>query len=61
MLVKGTDYTVEYRDNINAGTASVIVTGKGNYTGFVIGNFIIRKASQNLRLIKSRYIYIKIV
>jgi len=28
-----TDYTVSYSDNINAGTATVTVTGKGNYTG----------------------------
>ncbi len=30
---KGTDYTVAYKDNVNAGTATVMVTGKGNYTG----------------------------
>ena len=33
-LVKDTDYTVEYMNNINAGTsATVKITGKGNYTG----------------------------
>ena len=33
-LAEGTDYTVEYSNNINAGTsAKVIVKGKGNYTG----------------------------
>ena len=30
-LVKGTDYTVAYENNTDAGTASVIVTGIGNY------------------------------
>ena len=32
-LVQDTDYTVEYSDNINVGTATVTVTGIGNYTG----------------------------
>lgn len=32
-LAINTDYTVAYRDSINAGTATVTVTGKGNYTG----------------------------
>lgn len=32
-LVKDTDYTLSYANNINAGTATVTVTGKGNYTG----------------------------
>ena len=30
-LVIDTDYTVEYQDNTNAGTATIIITGKGNY------------------------------
>ena len=32
-LVKDTDYTLSYADNTNAGTATVTVTGIGNYTG----------------------------
>ena len=32
-LVNGTDYTVKYSNNVNVGTATVTVTGKGNYTG----------------------------
>lgn len=32
-LVLGTDYTIDYKDNKNCGTASAIITGKGNYTG----------------------------
>ena len=34
-LSKGTDYTVNYRNNLNAGTATVTLTGKGNYAGSV--------------------------
>ena len=32
-LVKGMDYTVSYKNNVNSGTATVVVTGKGNYAG----------------------------
>lgn len=41
VLKKGTDYTVDYRNNKNAGTAKVIITGKGNYTGTVTKTFTI--------------------
>ncbi len=41
-LVQGTDYIVNsYSDNVNAGTASVIIIGSGNYTGNVTKNFTI--------------------
>lgn len=32
-LVKNKDYTIQYQDNLHAGSAKVIVTGKGNYAG----------------------------
>jgi len=32
-LKKGTDYTVAYKNNIEVGTATVTLTGKGNFTG----------------------------
>lgn len=44
-LIEGTDYTVEYQDNLYAGTASVLITGKGNYTGTVTKTFEIEKAT----------------
>ncbi len=44
-LNQGTDYTVTYQNNVNAGTASVTVTGKGNYTGKVTKNYTIAKAA----------------
>lgn len=47
-LVKGTDYTVSYKNNINAGKATVIVTGKGNYTGTKSAAFTIAKAKNPL-------------
>lgn len=33
ILKKGRDYTVTYKNNKNAGTASVIIKGKGSYSG----------------------------
>ena len=47
-LTAGTDYTVTYKNNVNAGTATVTVTGKGNYAGTVQKTFTIRKAAQAL-------------
>ena len=32
-LTEGIDFTVSYKDNTNAGTAQVIITGIGNYSG----------------------------
>ena len=40
-LVLNTDYTVAYADNMNAGTASVTVTGKGNYQSTATATFTI--------------------
>ena len=44
-LTNGTDYTTSYSNNVNAGTAKVSVTGKGNYTGTANGSFIISPAN----------------
>ena len=38
-LAKGTDFTVSYENNVNAGTASFTITGKGNFTGTKSGTF----------------------
>ncbi len=43
-LVENTDYTVEYMDNTNAGTAKVVVTGAGTYAGTKSVAFTINKA-----------------
>lgn len=40
-LKNGSEYTVKYADNKNAGTAKVIVTGKGNYAGTMTKTFTI--------------------
>ncbi len=41
LLQEKTEYTISYKNNKNAGTAQLIVTGKGNYKGKVTQNFII--------------------
>ncbi len=40
-LVNGTDYTASYSNNKNIGTATVTLTGKGNYKGTITANFSI--------------------
>ncbi|MDE7476514.1 MAG: InlB B-repeat-containing protein [Lachnospiraceae bacterium] len=50
-ITKNKDYTVTYKNNLHAGTAKVIITGKGNYAGikkevnFTIKQQQIKKAS----------------
>lgn len=44
LLKENTDYTVAYTDNISAGTATVIITGIGDYSGKKQLSFTIRKA-----------------
>ena len=49
-LVMGTHYTVAYQNNIDAGTASVILTGKGNFTDSKTLKFKINKAKNPVKL-----------
>ncbi|MCC8067736.1 MAG: Ig-like domain-containing protein, partial [Clostridiales bacterium] len=48
VLTEGTDYTVAYTDNVNAGTATVAITGMGVYWGTVTKTFTISKANQTV-------------
>lgn len=43
-LKNGTDYTVSYKNNKNAGTATIVITGKGSYEGTITKTFKINKA-----------------
>ena len=47
-LVKDKDYTVSCTNNTNAGTATLTIKGKGNYTGTTTANFTIDPATQTL-------------
>lgn len=42
-LVPGTDYEISYSNNKDAGTASIRITGKGNYAGVLKKDFTINK------------------
>ncbi len=54
-LVLGTDYKVAYKNNKNAGEATVTVTGIGSYVGTVQNKFTISKAEQKIKVKKSSY------
>jgi len=43
ILEQGKDYEISYEDNTNAGTAKVIISGKGNYRDEKIGEFTIQE------------------
>lgn len=59
-LVKGTDYTVSYQDNINVGTGRITVKGTGNCEGELQTTFSITAgqiSSANITLAKTSYAY----
>ena len=58
-LIFGTDYTVSYEDNTDIGTATVNVTGRGNYTGKAKGSFGIGADIKGAEIVlsKDQYIY----
>ena len=47
-LVEGTDYTLTYSNNTNPGTGTVLVKGKGKYSGSQTVTFTINKGSQTV-------------
>ena len=51
-LTEGVDYTVSYRNNVNVGMASVIITGKDDYTGTKTAYFTILPKPTKLRSVK---------
>lgn len=54
-LVKDRDYKVTYENNINAGTAKVIITGMGAYKGQIVKTFTISKIASTLNVPTSRF------
>jgi len=50
VLKLNTDYTAAYSNNTNVGTAKVVITGKGNYTGSASKTFAIKaKTTPNVK------------
>lgn len=59
-LKEGTDYSLSYKDNVDAGTATVKIIGKGNYTGTMTKTFTIQPQSLSkakLSLTLAKYFY----
>jgi len=48
ILTAGTDYDLTFESNVNAGTAKVTATGKGNYVNTQEATFTIQKANAQL-------------
>lgn len=62
LLKQGEDYTLEYKNNVNAGTGSVVVTGTGNFKGsktayFTIANTTHSISECSITLSKTSYTY----
>ena len=51
-LIEGMDYRVSYKNNIDAGTATITIKGNGAYKGTLTQNFTIRpKAAKKLKVV----------
>ena len=55
VLTNWKDYRVTYKNNINVGTASAIVEGKGNYTGKITKKFKITAVKLKSASLKYTY------
>lgn len=53
-LIQGTDYKVSYNNNVNAGTAKVIVSGLGKYSGTIEIKYNINKKAQSISVKKKQ-------
>ena len=56
-LTEGTDYTVSYTDNTDVGTATVNITGKGNYEGMKTATFKINPIKVDIPTAKTGLVY----
>lgn len=56
-LKANTDYTVAYKNNIEPGEASVVVTGRGQYAGTVTRTYHIGEAFSKISIPYSSYTY----
>ncbi len=56
-LVKDKDYKVAYTNNTNAGTATVAITGIGNYSDSIRTNFTISKGTLSVKVAEAKASY----
>ena len=54
-LTLGLDYTVGYEDNVEAGQATVTISGMGNFNGETTANFTIEKADATITVDTTSY------
>jgi hypothetical protein len=57
ILVEGQDYEVSYENNVDAGIATIIITGKGKYVDSVILTFKINKAESTICIEPQEVLY----
>ena len=60
LLTEKTDYSITYKNNTKAGTATVIVTGRGNYSGKETVSFDILPADIGSQEVHAMDFYVKI-
>lgn len=58
-LKAGTDYALSYKNNTKVGTAKVILTGKGSYTGTAERTFAIKETQKGTQTISCKKSYDK--
>lgn len=55
VLREGIDYDISYENNINAGTASIIIAGKGNYKDIAMKEFKIKPIASKITVSKTKF------
>ena len=55
VLREGIDYDISYENNKNAGTAFIIITGKGTYTDIVMKKFRINPIASKITVSKTKF------
>ena len=53
-LVKNVDYTVNYKNNTEIGTATIVITGTGDYSGTVEKNFTITVGNYKYKITNAK-------
>lgn len=56
-LTPGTDYDISFTNNLNAGTATITCTGRGNYSGKKSTTFTINKAELTVKVASVTAVY----
>ena len=60
-LVKGADYTVSYKNNVNAGVATLTIKGAGSYTGTITKTFKINPKGTSISKVTGQKKAVKVV